>query len=233
MVVAGWPQMDVYAGEPAAGGRGAMLARHGYPADGRLIVFAANPARLGLQEPQIAQWLADRIAAGRYGGGMRLHLRCHPNDEQWRERFARLTSHRAIHIEPPQADGLGDLAELLRYAQVVLASAGSINLDAVALDTPTIGLALEDESVPYWDRQARQYEFEHLAAVLQNDGIPLAHSYDELDRFITEALETPSRRAPGRRAIRERFIGPLDGKASLRVASEILAMAESACTSSG
>lgn len=233
VVVAGWPQMDVYAGQAVAGGCSAMLARYGYPDGERLIVFAANPARLGLKEPQIARWIADRIAAGRYGARLCLHLRCHPNDDRWRERFAPLAGHSAVRLEPPQPEGLRELAELLRHAQVVLASAGSINLDAVALDTPTIGLALEDESVPYWDRQARQYEFEHLAALLQYDGLPLARSFEELDELIIEALAEPLRRAPGRRAIRDRFLGPLDGKASLRVASEILAMAESACTSSG
>jgi hypothetical protein len=196
------------------------------PASGdRYIVFAANPGRLGEGEPKVAAWLAGLVAQDRFGADTRLHVRSHPNDGLWRERFGALASLPRVTVEPPGGGDLRQLARLLRGASVVVASAGSINLDAIALDTPTIGLAWEDESLPYWDRPARAYEFEHLAAVAGGPGFPLARTPEELEARIAEAIADCARGADARRALRERFIGVLDGRAAERVAAEIAAMA--------
>ena len=223
----GWPQMDIYADAGAVAGREAFLARLGYGGE-RYILFAANPGRLSLCEPEIAAWLAERLEAGRFGSGVRLHLRCHPNDREWQLRFGALARHPRVTIEPPGKADLAYLANLIRHAELVVASAGSMNLDAVALDTPTIGLAWEDESLPYADRPARAYELEHLAAVAQEDGLPLARTFAELEGLIDEGLADRQNRAEGRRRLRRRFVEPLDGRASVRVAEEIVAVLEGA-----
>jgi hypothetical protein len=221
MATVGWPQMDPYAWPASRLGREEFLAKAGFDPRERYVVFAANPGRLSHKEPEIAAWLADRLRES----GVRLHLRCHPNDTHWSERFAALRAQPGVRVEPPRSGDLEQLANLIRHAEVVVASAGSINLDAVALDTPTIGLAWEDTSVAYWDRQARVYELEHLAALTQGDGLPLAHDLAELESLVREALEDRSRRAAGRRELRRRFLEPLDGGASARIADEIAAMA--------
>jgi hypothetical protein len=223
----GWPQMDPYARPETFVERATFLRQCGYGDEERYIVFAANPGRLSQYEVEIAAWIADALRDGRLGPA-RLYLRCHPNDQHWRDRFGELASHPAVTIESPRLADLAQLANLVRHAEVVVASAGSINLDAIALDTPTIGLAWEDASQPYWDRQARLYDLEHLAAVADQEGFPLAHGFAELAVLIKEALTERARRGPGRRALRERFIEPLDGRGAERIAAQIAAMLEPA-----
>ena len=225
MATVGWPQMDPYAVAGTFLERGEFLRRSGYAEAERYLVFAANPGRLSHGEPEVATWLAEALRKRSFGRtDLRLHLRCHPNDQCWKERFGALADHPAVRIEPPRKAELAQLANLIRHAEVVIASAGSINLDAVALDTPTIGLAWEDESQPYWDRQARGYELEHLALVAQGEGLPLARNFEDLERLLREALGERARRAEGRRLLRSRFIDPLDGSSSARIADQIVAM---------
>ena len=224
IVTVGWTQMDPYADRSNFLDRRAFLAQAGYRAEERYVLFAANPGRLGDDEPEIAAQLAQALNAGRYGQSVRLHLRCHPNDRHWRERFGGLDGHPGVHLEPPGDADIVKLANLIRHAEIVVASAGSINLDAAALDTPTVGLAWENASVPYWDRQARAYEIEHLAAVVGSQHLPVARDLMELEGMIQEALDDRSSRAAGRQALRARFIEPLDGRASARVAAQIIDM---------
>lgn len=216
----GWLQMDAYARGQEAD-REDVLRRLQIPAGYRYILFAANAPRLGLHEPEVFAKLAALVQADKFGAQTTLVCRCHPQDRDWQTRWGWALGINRVVVEAPDLGPLDHLAALIRHAGVVIASAGSINLDAVALDTPTIGLAWEDESLPYWDRPARAYDLEHLSDLRRDDGMMFACNLQELVTACGRYLDDRSADAQGRESIRRRYLYRLDGSAAARLAGEI------------
>jgi hypothetical protein len=224
----GWLQMDPYRKPDITTSRGAVLSDLGLPVGARYVLFGAYPERLGRHEPALCAEIAARLA----GRDCALAVRCHPIDQNWSERFGGL--HRPPHVVvlPPELGDFKQLAGQLQHAEMVLSSAGTILLDAVALDTPAIAVAFEDESEPYFDRVARRYDMEHWASLLATGGMPMARNIGDLMTVIGETLENRSRDAQGRARLVTDYLAPLDGAAGRRIAAAISLAADAAsrCT---
>lgn len=221
--VIGWLQMDGYVKE-ATVTRAQVLGGLGLPLPARYVLFAANAPRLGPHEPALVRDLARRVQEGFFGSDVYLVCRCHPQDRDWRTRWGWVTSLPRVILDPPDLGPLSRLRDMIRQAAVVVASAGSINLDAVALDTPTIGVAWEDESQPWHDRPARAYELEHLRELRQHDGMRFAKDADELAQLCSRYLADRSTDANGREQLRQRYLYRLDGLAASRLVANMEAM---------
>jgi hypothetical protein len=226
--IVGWPQMDLYADPATFLDRAAFLARLGLPPGRRYVLVGAYAERLGSHEPAMCRALAERVRAGAFGAEVTLYLRCHPLDGGWRDRFGALHAPPDVIVEPPQIGALDHLANLLRHAGVVISSAGTIGLDAAALDRPAIGVAFDDERLPYYDRASRMYEMEHYAAVVATGGLRLARSQAELETAIRAYLDDDRIDAEGRAALRREHLEPLDGGASARLVAAIAQAARAA-----
>lgn len=221
MEVVGWPQMDIYADAAAVRGRAQFLTDIGLVPGARYILVAAYTDRLGAHEPAMCRALSMEIERGRFGPGAALFVRSHPLDRNWQKRLGALARPPSVIVEPPSLGALDHLANLIRHAEVVISSAGTINLDAAALDTPSIAVAFEDEEVPYYDRAARRYDMEHVAAVMASGGIRKAASLAELIEVTRAYMADRGRDAAGRAALRAQHLAPLDGNASRRIAEAI------------
>lgn len=221
MEIVGWPQMDIYADLGAIAPREAFLARLGLPANARYILVAAYADRLGQHEPEMCRAISSSIARGNLGDSATLYIRCHPLDRNWQTRLGALHSPPSAIVEPPDLGALDHLTNLIRHAEVVIASAGTINLDAAALDTPSIAVAFEENDVPYYDRAARRYDMEHVAAVMACGGIRKVRSIDELLAAVSDYMKDRTLDADGRATLRAQHLAPLDGKASQRIADAI------------
>ena len=228
--VVGWPQMDFYRAPGVIKPREELCARLGLPPQRKLLVLGANSARLGAHEPAVARHLARRLAQGAYPGPASLVLRPHPHDDDtWQERLGVLHDPPQVVVLPPQKGDLAFLANLLAHAQVVLATAGTICLDAIALDTPVVALALDgDQPVPYHQSVGRCYKMDHYAPVVASGGLRLAGDWNQLDAAVTTYLNDPSADAAGRDACRAQQLEPFDGQASVRLAGLIQSMARQA-----
>lgn len=219
----GWLQMDGYFHQPKLQ-RKEVFRRVGIPVAQRYILFAANAPRLGVHEPEVFKQLAMQVQANTFGADLTLVCRCHPQDRDWRTRWGWALTMERVVVDPPDLGSLDHLAAMVRHAGVVIASAGSINLDAVALDTPTIGLAWEDPGLPFWDRPARAYDLEHLRQLRHESGMIFARDLPELLAACTRYLADRDADAEGRGRLRHRYLYRLDGGAAVRLADEIKAM---------
>jgi len=213
----GWVQMDPYHKPDHMTSRDAVLSDLGLPAGARYVLFGAYPERLGRHEPALCADIASRLASS----DCTLVVRCHPIDQDWRARFSALHHPPHVVILPPELGDLKRLAGQVRHAEMVLSSAGTILLDAVALDTPAIAIAFEDESEPYFDRIARRYDMEHWASLLKTGGMPMARDIEELMTVMRETLENRGRDAEGRVRLVTDYLAPLDGAAGRRIAAAI------------
>jgi hypothetical protein len=212
----GWLQMDAYTrvGETESADQ---LRRFDLPAGTRYILFAANAPRLGSHEPKIVRELAAAIRSGAFGSGVVLLCRCHPQDAKWQSRWSWALDLPFVIVQPPDLGPLEHLTAVITHASVVVASAGSINLDAIALDVPSIGIAWEDESLPYYDRPARAYDLEHLADLRGSDGMAFAHDMPSLISACQRYLKDRALDAAGRATLRQRYLYRLDGGAARRL----------------
>ncbi len=221
--VTGWPQMDYYMQHGVILPREVFLRSLGLPAERRVLLFGANTPRLGPHEPGIARYLAARVLDDRYGRPCCLVIRPHPRDREWMARFGGLHNPPQVLVLASEMGRLQHLANLLRHADVLVASSGSICLDAVALDTCVVNLAFDgDLSVDYFESVRRWYEMEHFAAVVRTGGTRLAEGYDELDDAIVTYLNDPETDSEGRKRLRREQLEPLDGRASERLVSIIV-----------
>jgi hypothetical protein len=215
--VIGWMQMDPYADDSLIKERKEFLASLGMGPDSRYILFGGNGERLGRHEPSIATHLKEQLIAGRYGPDTTLIIRAHPIDSEWQRRFGGLHEPPRVKVMAPERGRLDFLANLLHHAGAVLASSGSILLDAIALDSPAVGIAFDgDLQVDYDLSIARFYEMDHYAPVVAGGGVSLAHDFNELDKLLTQSLDHPELGREGRKRVRVELLEPLDGKAAQR-----------------
>lgn len=220
--VVGWPQMDLYRRPGVIRPRQELLAELGLPPGRRLVLLGANSARLGPHEPGIAQALASRLAQDPAWGDVTLVIRPHPNDNAWQERLGHLAAPPGVLVLPAEWGRLDFLANLLAHSQVLLASAGTICLDAIALDTCTIGLGFDgDLEVPPAQSVRRWYELDHYRPVVASGGLRLVESRQELWEALAAYLADPGRDAQGRARCRAEQLEPLDGQASRRLAQAL------------
>lgn len=231
--VVGWPQMDIYADPAARGTRSALLADLGLAKDTRYILVGAYAQRLGVHEPEMCRRLGECIRDGAFGARVTLYIRCHPLDTQWQRRLQPLHDPPWVVVEPPERGRLEHLARLLAHAEVVIASAGTISLDAVALDTPAIAVAFEDERLPYYERPVRRYDMEHYAAVVETKGVRLVSSQTALEAAVVTAMQCRQTDSAARAALRSAHLDPLDGQAAARIAAAIAAAAKDASAPGG
>jgi CDP-glycerol glycerophosphotransferase (TagB/SpsB family) len=221
--VVGWPQMDFYKKPGLMQPREMFLSSIDIPLNRRLLVFAAYSARLGPHEPGIARYLAAQIQKGGYGEPCTLLIRPHPKDDQWEERFGALHAPPNVIVQHAEWGRLEYLANLLYHADVLLASSGTVALDAAALDTCVINIAFDgDLEVDYYESVRRWHEMEHYAAVVRSEGVRLVESYQALDQAISTYLRNPDTDRKGRERLCREQLEPFDGRASERLVALIV-----------
>lgn len=222
IVVTGWPQMDIYHRMENLVGKGEFRTSLGLDRESKLILFGANTMRLGAHEISILRHMKTELQAGRYGAATVLIIRPHPGDGQWRQRFAEFMGGDQILLEEPSYTDRVHFANLIKNCDIVISSAGTISLDAVAFDTCTINIAFDgDLSLPPDQGVALFYQLEHYASVVETKGTILVRGYDELDSALVRFLQTPEANSEGRQRLRQQHLDPFDGLASQRIADTI------------
>ena len=216
--VVGWPQMDIFVRRQPCP-RTELLTALGLPTDTQYILLGSSPERLGHNEPRIARDLATMLAQQ---NKCALVIRAHPNDRIWRERFAALHCPPHVVVLPPELGQMDRLADQIHHAAVVLSPAGSILLDAVALDTPAVALAFENEDEPFDDRLARRYDMEHWSDLVSTEGVFLVRSQQQLEEAVLGSLQEGTLGSAGRARLRSSYLEPLDGKVADRIVAAIV-----------
>ncbi|MFT5111200.1 MAG: CDP-glycerol glycerophosphotransferase (TagB/SpsB family) [Parasphingorhabdus sp.] len=216
VVNVGWPLFDGYANSRRT--RSAEIIDWlNLPTNCCLLVFTANSARLGENEPHIAGYLADQVVNNRYDKPCMLLIRPHPVDNEWKSRYGLYQSQGRVIVQAAELAGLKRLEDTLCAADVVISGQGSISLDAAAVDAPIINLGFDGKN-PDDSELARQwYKMDHYCPVVKSGAVEMVNGFEELDRAINRYLMNPDYRAEGRRWIRENMMDPLDGCAASRL----------------
>jgi hypothetical protein len=219
--VAGWPQTDVFARQRPREDFDALVASLELDASLPLVVYMGNTPTNMPWEGRFVDLLLERYgasgAARRYG----LLVRPHPRDGDRLARFGRAREvEGAALMEPGYAD-LDRLALLLRHCACVVSNAGTVLLDAIVSDRPTVCM-LSDEGAPPGETWAEKSVVgDHYRELMASGAFTQARSVDALLDAIDDALREPGRLAEERRAVVARVVGPVDGHAAERTADAL------------
>jgi hypothetical protein len=112
---------------------------------------------------------------------------------------------------------------LLRHADVCISPGSTMVVEAAIFDTPTIVPAFNPAIPDEYNRFFRSgWLRQHLRFLVEEDRIPVPTTTDDLVAAVRHALADRSWLAEGRKAVRDYVLGPLDGRATERLACAVI-----------
>jgi hypothetical protein len=224
VVVTGWPQTDVFHRQRPREAFVSLLRSYGLDPERPLVLVAGNtptnaPYEARFVERLVGWWrdnAADRVS---------LLLRPHPRDARWEERFAAARGLEGAHVQPASFTDMEVLATLLQHAGCVVANAGTILLDALVNDRPSV-CVVYDEGAPPGEAWAEKNVLgEHYRELMASGAFVLAGTFEAVTAGIERSLADPGELADERRRVVRDVAGEVDGHAADRVVDAILEVA--------
>lgn len=209
----------------------------GIPVENKLIAFFTNTNTIKDHEPGVARRLIRLARDNAWGQPVTLFLRLHPHDLLFQELSA---LHDPPHVVVTRGNTFGHLGQdskgsssdtanyvnLLRHADVVLNTGSTVSLDGLVFDKPVICLGFDgDMQPPPSDRVEVRYQWEHLSGLLDTGAVNLVRSYEALEQGVTQAFQGKGAPPEAIQRARERYLEPLDDKASARLFQLVADMA--------
>ena len=110
---------------------------------------------------------------------------------------------------------------VLMHGDCVVANAGTILLDALVNDRPTV-CVLYDEGAPPGESWAmKNVVGEHYRELIGSDAFLRAERFDEVVAGIERCLAAPGELARERRRVVDSVVGEVDGRAAERVVDAV------------
>ncbi len=121
-------------------------------------------------------------------------------------------------------DAYADLMRVVRYCDLVITTASTMNIESSIFDKPVINIAFDGtKKLPYNESVRQYYDYSHLLPIVQSGGVKVAYSKEELFENIDLLLKHPEWGREGRRKIVEEQCVYIDGRSAERIATAILA----------
>jgi CDP-glycerol glycerophosphotransferase (TagB/SpsB family) len=225
--VTGIPQFDVYAHPVAPGGKSEFLQRHGLDPDKRTVLFStSSPTWIGPDEPEVLRKFVHQLSIATKGQ-VQVLARPHPGDSPARYEYIK---HPHLAFQQPgstsetpderyrSASFLTDLRDALEYTDVVVNTASTMTLDAVAMGKPVVNMAIDLAPYAYERSTKRFYDVDSFIPVVNSKATRIVTSVDELVSNVIRYLDDPALEANERASLRELLCFRVDGRSAERMA---------------
>jgi len=229
--VTGIPQFDCYAETIPQNGREEFLRQQGLDPEKRTVLYATSAGGLTPEEPEILANLVSAINAEN-PGGVQFLVRIHQQDDVGRYAFISDANVKyqvpGVHMKNLVDWRLMDKGDLdllrdtLAFSDVVVNSASTISIDAIALDKPVVNIAFDLHEQDYYRSVRRIFNTIHFQLVVKSEASKLAGSIDELANLTQRYLANPDLEREQRAAFAEAMCHKVDGKSAIRIASLLL-----------
>lgn len=221
VVVTGWPQTDVFHRRRPRADYEALLRGFGLDPARPLVLFMGNtptnaPYEGRLVERLVSWW--EDVANDRF----QILFRPHPRDRGWQERYRPAQGRAGIHLQEPSFTDLEQLTVLLQHADVAVANAGTVFLDALINDRPAICVLYDEGASPGESWAAKNVLGKHYEELIASGAFYSAESFDDLVSGLDRALANPEELAEARRRVVHEIVGDMDGRAVERAVDAIV-----------
>ena len=222
IVVTGWPQTDVFHRKRPREEYERVVRALGLDPSRPVVLVMGNtptnaPYEKRFVERLVAWWEASG-AVSRFS----LLFRPHPRDREWRERFAGALFRDGAAVQEPSFTDLETLATLLQHGECVVTNAGTILLDALVNDRPTV-CVLYDEGAPAGESWAvKNVSGEHYRQLMASDAFYRAERFEDVVAGIERGLGEPDELAHERARAAREVVGEVDGRAAARVVDAVV-----------
>jgi CDP-glycerol glycerophosphotransferase (TagB/SpsB family) len=221
VVVTGWPQSDVFHERHSRAEYDSLLSACGLDPSRSLVLVMGNtptntPYEHRFVERLVAWW--EEHARDRF----QLLFRPHPRDREWKDRFAAAASAGVgVHVQEPSYTDMAELATLLQHGDAVVANAGTILLDALVNDRPSVCVLYDEGAPPGESWAAKNVIGKHYEELAASGAFYRAESFDEVVAGVDRALAAPGELAEARERVVHEVVGEVDGRAADRVVDAI------------
>ncbi len=221
VVVTGWPQTDVYHRRQSRDSYRSLLRGLGLADHLPVVLYAGNAPHNAPFEAnlvtRLVSWWRGSGANRRFG----LLFRPHPHDREVATRYQAVIDEPGAALQRPSFAGLEELALLLQHVDAVVANAGTILLDALVNDRPSVCVTF-DEGAPEGQRWADlNLAGAHYRDMVESGAFYRAADFDELVLALDRALADPGELRAQRVRLPAEVVGEVDGRAAERVVSAI------------
>ena len=235
IVVTGIPHFDWYGKEEMYCSREEFARQFGLDPAKKILLFAGIGTFLNPHESETVELVSEALKSGKLPDDVQILFRPHPNFLIEKERIdalgnvifdntvATYTGSERTSWEMDR-NKIAHLVNSLRHADVVVTTASTMTIDAVAFDKPVVCVAFDGKSEePYFKSVRRFYhDYTHYIEISKTKGFKIATSKEDLVHYINEYVRYPEHDADGRIRLREEFIGNPDGKSSERLADVLM-----------
>jgi len=224
VTVTGWPQTDVYYRRRSSSEYAELLTRLGLAPHRPVILYTGNSPHNMPYEPnlvaRLVAWWRESGANERFS----LLFRPHPYDGEVGVRYRAAIEDPDAAVQRASWTDLDDLATLLQHVDSVITNAGTIMLEALINDRPTVCVTF-DEGAPEGRTWAElNLMGAHYRALMDSDAFLRAGSFDELVGALRRSLEAPAELRAERAHIAHDVVGEVDGQAAQRIVTAITAI---------
>ncbi|HEX7861505.1 MAG TPA: CDP-glycerol glycerophosphotransferase family protein [Verrucomicrobiae bacterium] len=233
ILMSGPPQFDIYTDHSPYASRDQFFKKWDLDLNKRLITYTTGSRGMLPLEHETVEMLYQKVKDGAFREPVQLLVRLHPKDNF--EPYDQFKGKAGIVIQTPGRRGntndswnptrsdMYELAETMKYSDVVVNIASTTTIDAACFDTPVVNVAFDGpRNVPYEESCKRYYKFDHYKKVVETGGITIANTIDELVQQIERYLDDPSLEAEGRARIREEQCYKLDGRSGERIGQYLI-----------
>jgi hypothetical protein len=231
LVVTGSPLFDMYYNRRGARDRASFLEGLGLPPELPYVLWTTNTPSGMPYEYKIIRAYWDEIQRTPLADKISLLVRLHPKEDEGKytallglERVV-LTRAGSPHWNSsdrwlPTHEDMELLLNSMMHAAVSINVASTMSLESFALNLPTINVAFKYGDIVKDHNLMWSFDMyhtsEHYRAIVDNGGVALARSMDELLAETTDALEHPGRRVKAMRKTLEQKAAYCDGTSARR-----------------
>ncbi len=232
--VIGAPAFDAYFEPASRWTREELCGRLGLDPARPILLFATlGQMTLFMDETFTFEATMRAVRDGRIQGSPQVVLRLHPTSRA--VFFERHLGQRDVVVSryrgyipwmawAPWRDEIILAANLLRHADVCVSPGSTMTIESAIFDTPTVMPVMNAyQPDAYNSMIERNWLQAHFKPLLERGVLQIARTEDQLVTLVNQALADRTAFAPASRKIREALLGPLDGKATQRLAEVILA----------
>jgi hypothetical protein len=222
IVVTGWPQTDVFHQKRTRQEYEQVVRGLGLdPSRPVVLVMGNTPTNAPYEKrfvERLVAWWEESGAASRFS----LLFRPHPRDREWRERFAAGRSRKGTAVQEPSFTDLETLAILLEHGDCVVTNAGTILLDALVNDRPTVCVLYDEGGAPGESWALKNVSGEHYRRLMASEAFYRANRFEDVVAGIERGLAQPAELASERARAAREVVGQVDGHAAERVARAVV-----------